>query len=97
MPSLYEGFGLPIIEAMACGVPVVTSNTSSLPEVAGGAAILVNPYDISAIADAISFALKDNYGRKEMIEKGLKNAKRFSWKESAQKVLETFENVCQSK
>ncbi len=97
LPSLYEGFGLPIIEAMACGVPVVTSNTSSLPEVAGGAAILVNPYDISAIADAISFALKDNYGRKEMIEKGLKNAKRFSWKESAQKVLETFENVCQSK
>jgi glycosyltransferase involved in cell wall biosynthesis len=91
-PSIYEGFGLPVLEAMACGTPVITSNTSSLPEVAGDAAVLVDPYDILGIADAISNVLADENNQREMAEKGLKNVKRFSWQKAAQEILEVFED-----
>ncbi|MEO0117358.1 MAG: glycosyltransferase family 1 protein, partial [candidate division WOR-3 bacterium] len=93
LPSLYEGFGLPVLEAMACGTPVVTSNISSLPEVAGDAAILVNPYDVSDIARGIKEALLNEKKRQEMIEKGVKNVQRFSWRKAADEVLEVLEEV----
>jgi glycosyltransferase involved in cell wall biosynthesis len=81
-PSLYEGFGLPPLEAMACGTPVITSNVSSLPEVAGGAALLVDPYDPASIAEAIGRAVTDDGLRSEMVRRGLARARDFSWQQS---------------
>jgi glycosyltransferase involved in cell wall biosynthesis len=69
-PSLHEGFGVPVIEAMACGVPVVTSNVSALPEVAGGAARLVDPYSTESIADGIAQVLQDSAYRSTLIDRG---------------------------
>ncbi|MBI3913185.1 MAG: glycosyltransferase family 4 protein [Chloroflexi bacterium] len=85
-PSLHEGFGLPILEAQACGVPVICSNTSSLPEAAGQGALLVDPRDEDAIADGIARVLSDRALREELIARGFENVKRFSWEESAGKV-----------
>lgn len=82
-PSLYEGFGLPVIEAMAVGTPVVTSNVSSLPEVAGDSAILVNPYNTSDIANAITTLHVNEVLRDHYIQKGLERSKEFSWKKCA--------------
>jgi len=82
-PSLYEGFGLPILEAMQCGAPVITSNMSSCPEVAGDAAILVDPKDVRQIASAIDQVCSDDVLRKQLIEKGFKRAKLFSWDQFA--------------
>lgn len=84
-PSLYEGFGLPVIEAMACGCPVLTSSTTSLPEVAGDAAVLVDPTSVQAIADGISAVCGDEPLRAEMIRKGYVQAARFSWDEVVRK------------
>ncbi len=92
-PSLYEGFGLPPLEAMACGTPVVTSNVSSLPEVAGGAAVLVDPYDEDAIASAIVRAVSDDSLRSELIEKGIQRARTFSWKQSVKKIHDIYMQV----
>jgi glycosyltransferase involved in cell wall biosynthesis len=92
-PSLYEGFGLPPLEAMACGAPVVTSNVSSLPEVAGGAALLVDPYNEEAIADAIVRAVTDETLRAELIEKGIQRARTFSWAESVRRIHEIYMQV----
>ncbi|MEO0093415.1 MAG: glycosyltransferase [candidate division WOR-3 bacterium] len=89
-PSLYEGFGLPVLEAMACGVPVICSNLSSLPEIAGDAAILVNPYNTSEIADAIVKVLNDNTLQAEMIRKGFAQVKKFNWQQCANAILNTF-------
>lgn len=86
-PSLYEGFGLPIAEAMACGTPVVTSNASSLPEVAGDAALYFDPRDIEAMADAIQRALSDEALRAELRARGLEQAKKFSWDKAAGELL----------
>jgi len=85
-PSLYEGFGLPPLEAMASGTPVVTSNVSSLPEVAGDAAVLVDPYDPEAIADGIYRVLTDDALRCDLRRKGLARARQFSWEDSARRV-----------
>jgi len=79
MASLYEGFGLPVLEAMACGAPVITSNLSSLPEVGGSAALLVDPQDTDAISDAILKLETDDARRSQLIEAGYRQAKKFSW------------------
>lgn len=92
-PSLYEGFGLPVLEAMACGTPVITSNCSSLPEVAGDAAILVNPEDEQEIAGAIMRLLTDESLRNSLVQKGLERVKNFSWEKTAEKTLELFKKV----
>jgi glycosyltransferase involved in cell wall biosynthesis len=92
-PSLYEGFGLPPLEAMACGSPVVTSNVSSLPEVAGGAALLVDPYDADAIAAGIVQAVTDETLRADLIKRGLDRARSFSWPQSVKKIHEIYMEV----
>ena len=92
-PSLYEGFGLPPLEAMACGTPVVTSNVSSLPEVAGGAAILVDPYDADSIADGITRAVTDEALRAELIARGLARARDFSWTQSVAAIHRIYMEV----
>jgi alpha-1,3-rhamnosyl/mannosyltransferase len=90
-PSIYEGFGLPPIEAMACGTPVVTSNRSSLPEVVGEAALLVDPDDGAALADAMARIAGDPSLREALRERGLAQAGRFSWDETARLTLEVYE------
>ena len=92
-PSLYEGFGLPVLEAMACGCPVITSNLSSLPEICEKAAILVNPYDIKAIANAINEVISNNNLRKFLKNEGLKQSQKFSWEKTAEKTLKVYEGV----
>jgi glycosyltransferase involved in cell wall biosynthesis len=92
-PSLYEGFGLPPLEAMASGTPVVTSNVSSLPEVAGDAAVLVDPYDPSAIADGIYRVLTDEALRRSMRQKGIDRARQFSWEQSVRRVHDIYQEV----
>ncbi len=93
-PSLYEGFGLPVLEAMACGVPVITSDVSSLPEVAGDAAVLVQP-SREALADAISRVARDATLRAEMSEGGLKRAQSFTWERAARQTMDVYRKaVC---
>ena len=89
-PSLFEGFGMPIIEAMACGTPVVASNATSIPEVVENAAILFNPHNTDEIKDAIYTVIIDNSLKKDLIEKGLKRAKNFSWLCTASKTLGVY-------
>jgi glycosyltransferase involved in cell wall biosynthesis len=91
-PSLYEGFGLPVLEAMACGCPVITSNISSLSEVAE-AAILIDPYDTNEITNALKKVLTDLNFSQELKEKGFKLVQKFSWQKSAQKILEIFHKI----
>ena len=86
-PSIYEGFGIPPLEAMACGCPVVASNASSIPEVCGDAAFYVDPYNVESIADGICKVLTDERLRDDLIAKGFKRVKDFSWNESAKKIL----------
>ncbi|MQA29802.1 MAG: glycosyltransferase [Luteitalea sp.] len=92
-PSLYEGFGLPPLEAMASGTPVVTSNVSSLPEVAGDAALLVDPYDPQAIADGIYQVLADAGLRRDLRAKGLARARQFSWETSVRRIRDIYREV----
>ena len=92
-PSLYEGFGLPPLEAMACGCPVITSNTSSLPEVVGDAGMMVNPYDVEGLAKAIFEVITDESLRKELSKKSLERAKLFSWRKTAEKTWKVYEEV----
>ena len=94
--SFYEGFGLPVLEAMKMGVPVITSNCSSLPEVAGNAAILCDPADILSISEAIEKIITDDKVRNNLVEMGHQNIKRFSWESSAQKTLNVFKSVLNS-
>ena len=89
-PSLYEGFGLPVLESMACGCPIITSNISSLPEVAGDAGIMVDPYDVSQIAHAIESICEDKKTASWFKNKGLERAKQFSWKRCAKETLNTY-------
>jgi glycosyltransferase involved in cell wall biosynthesis len=92
-PSLYEGFGLPPLEAMACGCPVVTANTSSLPEVVGEAGIMVNPYDTSSLVQAMRRVLTDDKLRNNMVSKGLEQSKKFSWEKTAELTLQVYNKV----
>jgi glycosyltransferase involved in cell wall biosynthesis len=92
-PSLYEGFGLPPLEAMQCGTPVITSNTSSLPEVVGDAGIMVNPYDVDELANKMYEVLTNDGLREELSKKGLERAKLFSWKKCAEEHLKVYEEV----
>ena len=86
-PSLYEGFGLPPIEAMACGCPTIVSNIASIPEVCGDASFYVDPFDINDIAKGILKVLKSEDLRNELIAKGLKRARRFCWEKTAKQIL----------
>ncbi len=92
-PSFFEGFGLPPLEAMQCGTAVITGDRTSLPEVVGDAGILVDPFDVGAIADAIEKVLTDNKFREEMVRKGLERAMQFSWTATARQTLDVFEKV----
>lgn len=91
--SVYEGFGFPLLEAMACGTPVITSNTSSLPEVAGDAAILVNPYAVDEITEAIERLLNNRKLQEELRRKGFERIKKFSWRKCAEHTLEVYKEV----
>jgi glycosyltransferase involved in cell wall biosynthesis len=95
-PSLYEGFGLPPLEAMVHGTPVVTSNTSSLPEVVGNAAVLVNPENVFEIMRALHRVLVDQPLREKMKRRSLEQSKRFSWESSAKRVLQVYQEVAQA-
>lgn len=94
-PSLYEGFGLPALEAMACGTPVVTSSVTSLPEVVGDAAVLVDPYDVESIAWGVRRVVEDSSLRKELRRKGLKRAKQFSWDKTAELTWQVLQEAAQ--
>lgn len=96
LPSLYEGFGFPPLEAMACGCPVITSNSSSLPEVVGEAAIKVPPQDIEGLAEALKKVLTNKELRKSLIAKGKAQAVKFSWDQAAEKTLEVYKEVEES-
>jgi glycosyltransferase involved in cell wall biosynthesis len=89
-PSLWEGFGLPVLEAMACGTPVITSNISSLPEVTGDAAILVNPYSVGEIADAMKAVAEDGQLRSHLSQAGIMRASQFSWEKTGAKTVEVL-------
>ncbi len=89
-PSLYEGFGLPLLEALACGTPVVCSDRSSLPEVAGDAALLVNPLDVDALADALLRLLEDTALREHLAGRAIAHAATFSWERAARETLEVY-------
>jgi len=91
-PSLWEGFGLPVLEAMACGTPVITSNISSLPEVTGDAAILIDPYDPQEIATAMTTIIYDSDCRKQLSKLGIKRASEFSWQKTGMATVEVFKN-----
>lgn len=95
-PSIYEGFGLPPLEAMSCGTPVIASNTSSIPEVVGDAGILISPTDVESWIKALLRLLRNDNERKEMSAKSLTRAKQFSWTKTANKTIEVYEEVLKS-
>jgi len=93
MPSYYEGFGLPVLEAFACGTPVICSNKSSLPEICGSAAVQVDPKDITGICDAMHRVLTDSRLAGDLAERGLQQAARFNWQETAKKTILAYEKA----
>jgi len=94
LPSLYEGFGMPVLEAQQAGVPVLCSTAGSLPEVAGESAVLFNPYSIDDMAEKIRLVLGDHSLRDALRHKGLANVQRFTWEKTAQETLSVYEQVC---
>ena len=96
-PSLHEGFGLPVLEAMACGAPVIGSNTTSIPEVIGREDALFDPYSVESIANKIKEVLTNDNFKNELREYAIKRAKEFSWDKSAKRAIEAFEDICDTK
>ena len=96
-PSLYEGFGIPVLEAFACGTPVITSNLSALPEVAGDAAVMVDPRDEQQIADALAEVLGDEDLREELSERGRRRLTKFDWRETARRSLAAYEQAVEER
>jgi glycosyltransferase involved in cell wall biosynthesis len=92
-PSLYEGFGLPVLEAMSCGTPVISSNRSSIPEIVGSAGVLVDPTRVQDLADRIVALLRNPEERRRLSQLGLERSARFSWEEAARKTLEVYRSV----
>jgi glycosyltransferase involved in cell wall biosynthesis len=97
LPSFYEGFGLPVLEAMACGTPVVCSERGSLPEIAGDAALLVNPDDLNGLASAMERALDDELLRAQLRSRGFANVARFSWEKTARETLDIYRRMTASR
>jgi glycosyltransferase involved in cell wall biosynthesis len=93
LPSLGEGFGLPVLEAMACGTPVITASTCSLPEVAGQAAVMVDPHDTEQLAGAMVRVLTDKALREELRHKGLVQAAMFSWRRTAEEMSRALDQA----
>lgn len=96
-PSFYEGFGLPILEAMACSLPVITANRSSMKELSEGAALLVNPEDEAGISKAVKDVMEDQKLRTELIEKGLRRVKQFSWEKCARETADLYKRMVREK
>ena len=94
-PSVYEGFGLPILEAMACGCPVICSNVASMPEVAGDAAVLFDPRNADDLAMAIDHVAGDTDARRRLIQKGFDRAASFTWRQTAERTLDVFSRVAE--
>jgi glycosyltransferase involved in cell wall biosynthesis len=92
-PSFYEGFGLPVLEAMACGTPCITSNTSAFMEIASDASLKINPYNIKEMAEAMQRLIRDQNLRNALIEKGLKQIEKFDWLDTAQKTLNIYKEI----
>ncbi len=92
-PSRFEGFGLPVIEAMACGTPVICSNVTALPEVAGDAAILIDPEDTAGLAEALGRVLQDEALQDDLRERGLRRAADYSWERTAAQTLEVYRQL----
>lgn len=97
MPSLYEGFGLPVLEAMKCGCPVITTNESSLPEIAGNAAFYIDPYDVTSITKGIEKVYSDENLRNELKKKGEIQVKKFDWRKTADKTMAVYKKVYETK
>jgi len=95
-PSLREGFGLPILEAMACSTPVITSITSSMPEIAGDAALLIDPFNYLELKDAMALLMTNDQLKEKLRERGLKRVKAFTWEASAKKILSIYESCNES-
>jgi glycosyltransferase involved in cell wall biosynthesis len=93
MPSLYEGFGMTLLEAFATKTPAIISNVASLPELAGDAALFVNPYDVNEIADAIGKFVDDQATCREHCEKGLQQARKFDWEKTARETLDIYKSL----
>ena len=92
-PSFYEGFGLPPLEAMACGTPVIASNVTSVPEVCKNSAILVNPNDVNELSYSMERVLTDSFLKLTMIERGLLTSNKYSWKNTALNTIEAYKNI----
>lgn len=92
-PSLYEGIGLPVLEAMACGIPVVTSNISSMPEIAGEAALLIDPYNVDELTDALRHVLTDESLRADLVSRGFEQAAYFTWDRAAKQLRDIYQHM----
>ncbi len=95
-PSHYEGFGIPVLEAMACGTPVVCANNSSLPEIAGDAALLIEATDTEALANAMLQLVIDTSLREKLIQRGYEQARKFRWEEAARRLLDVYSEIARS-